>query len=148
MFGGGFGAFRSHDKHCFDEEKTTYKGLIEVAAIRSRELALRRRRQFLREISGNGTDFDYPYKMGAEKIKTVIAWSRIFDGVELLCAMNTDTDAAGEAWVTVDSDINEEGDSKTCIFPAGGQAIKVEKRSDGRAVAKLTIGLAGFVIYK
>lgn len=148
MFGGGFGAFRSHDKHCFDEEKTTYKGLTEVAAIRSRELALRRGRQFLLEISGNGTDFDYPYKMGAEKIKTVIAWSRIFDGVELLCAMNTDTDAAGEAWVTVYSDINEEGDSKTCIFPAGGQEIKVEKRSDGRAVAKLTIGLAGFVIYK
>jgi len=148
MFGGGFGAFRSHNRHCFDESKVMYKGLAEIAAIRTKELALRRGRQFLREISGNGTDFGFPYKMGADKIKTVIAWSRIFDGVELLCAMNTDTDTAGEAWVTVDSGINQEGDTKSCIFPRGGQAIKVEKRSDGRAVVKLIVEPAGFVIYK
>jgi hypothetical protein len=148
MFGGGFGAFRSHNRHCFDESKAVYKGLAEIAAIRTKELALRRGRQFLREISGNGTDFGYPYKMGADKIKTIIAWSRIFDGVELLCAMNTDTDAAGEAWVTVDSDINQDGNGKICIFPAGGQTIKVEKRSNGRAVVKLMVEPAGFVIYK
>ena len=78
----------------------------------------------------------------------VIAWSRIFDGVELLCAINTDTGAAGEAWVTVDSDINEKGNTKACIIPVGGQTIKVEKRSDGRAVVKLRVEPAGFVIYK
>jgi glycosidase len=148
MFGGGFGAFRSHNRHCFDESKDSYKGLTEVAAIRRRELALRRGRQFLREISGNGTDFGFPYKVGADKIKTVIAWSRIFDGVELLCAMNTDTDAAREVWVTVDSEINEDGASKICIFPASGQVVKVKKRSNGRAVVKLEVEPAGFVIYK
>jgi len=146
MFGGGFGAFRSHNRHCFDESKQTYKSLGEVAAIRA--IALRRGRQFLREISGNGTDFGFPYKMGADKIKTVIAWSRIFDGVEVLCAMNTDTNAVGEVWVTVDSEINQGGNSKTCILPAGGPEIIVEKRNDGRAVVKLTVEPAGYVIYK
>jgi hypothetical protein len=122
--------------------------LSEVAAIRRKEIALRRGRQYLREISGNGTDFGFPYKMGADKIKTVIAWSRIFDGVEVLCAKNTDTDAVRVVWVTVDSEISQEGDSKTCISPADEQAITVEKRSDGRAVVKLTVEPAGFVIYK
>jgi hypothetical protein len=50
-----------------------YKGLAEVVAIRAEELVLRRGRQFFREISGNETDFGFPYKMGADKIKAVVA---------------------------------------------------------------------------
>jgi hypothetical protein len=104
--GVGLGPFRSHNRHFFDESKATYRGFSEVATIRRKEIALRRGRQFLREISGNGTDFGFPYKLGSDKTKTVIAWSRIIDGVEVLCAMNTDTDATGVAWVTVDSEIS------------------------------------------
>jgi hypothetical protein len=59
--------------------------------------------------------------------------------MELLPAMNTDTDATGEAWVTVDGDMNQGGDTKGYNFPASGQAVEVEKMSDGRAVVKLMV---------
>jgi hypothetical protein len=85
MFGGGFGAFRSHGKHFFDESKTIYTKVAKVVAIRNQELPLRRGRQYLREISADGVNFGLPTKLGSDKIKSIVAWSRIFDTVELPC---------------------------------------------------------------
>jgi hypothetical protein len=41
MFGGAFGAFRSRDRHCFDEQNRIYSELAKIAKIREREIALR-----------------------------------------------------------------------------------------------------------
>jgi glycosidase len=64
MFGGSFGAFRSHGRHFFDESAPVHGELSRVLAVRRAEPALRRGRQFLRQISGNGTDFGYPASSG------------------------------------------------------------------------------------
>jgi glycosidase len=148
MFGGGFGAFRSRGRHFFDEEKAVFKAHGEIAAIRQKEIALRRGRQYLRDISGDGTYFGYPVNEGGGKIRSLIAWSRIFDGVEILCAINTDADAEREAWVTVDDELHADGDNMDCLFPAGGKMVVIERSGDGRFVVNLKVGPAGFVIYK
>src|SRR5829696_4280207 len=50
MFGGAFGAFRSAGRHCFDETGDVYAEVAGVLAVRRQEVALRRGRQYLREI--------------------------------------------------------------------------------------------------
>jgi hypothetical protein len=57
MFGGEFGAFGSRQRHCSDETAPAYGALAKVIALRKQRLALRRGRQYLRPISGNGIDF-------------------------------------------------------------------------------------------
>ena len=53
MFGGPFGAFRSHGRHFFLEDETVYRELGKIHRLRREQLPLRRGRQFLRQISGN-----------------------------------------------------------------------------------------------
>ena len=60
-----------------------------IIAIRSSRIALRRRRQYLLEISGNGIDFGLPQMIGGQ-IRSIVPWSRIMDQSEILCAINTD----------------------------------------------------------
>src|SRR5919197_1326029 len=60
MFGGTFGAFRSCDRHFFDEDTPVYRELANILAIRQDKMTLRRGRQYLREISGDGQHFGLP----------------------------------------------------------------------------------------
>jgi hypothetical protein len=151
MFGGSFGAFRSKDVHFFDEDGEVYQNLAQVATIRKREIALRRGRQYLREISGapggeEGT-YGYPTVLGG-RMESVIAWSRVFDGVEVLCAISTDVSNAKSVWVTVDKDIHADGASLKCLYPVGhDDTLDIEWRGQ-RAVVKLTMAPAGFVVFK
>src|SRR5262249_26466614 len=78
MFGGEFGAFRSRGRHVFDENQRVYRELANVHELRRKQLALRRGRQFLRQISGNGVDFGFPQRLGG-RMRSIVAWSRIFD---------------------------------------------------------------------
>lgn len=151
MFGGESGPFRSHGKHCFDEGNFLYTEMSKIATIRRKELALRRGRQYLREISGDGVRFGLPNKSGTDKIRSVVAWSRILDVDELLCAINTNENASSSAWVTVDSGIHPDGSSFTrvYVYPASDDPktpLNVETR-EGRSVILLTVPAAGFVIY-
>jgi glycosidase len=45
MFGGEFGAFRSRDRHVFDEKQPVYRELAKIHDLRSKHLPLRRGRQ-------------------------------------------------------------------------------------------------------
>jgi glycosidase len=148
MFGGSFGAFRSRDRHFFDESAPVHRELSRVLAVRRAETALRRGRQFLRQISGNGVDFGYPASFGGAPILSVLAWSRILAEREVLCAMNTDPYQARTAWVTVDSSLHHAGDTLPCLYHSGPgphPALNVEARNG--AAAQLTIPPGGFVIY-
>ena len=86
-----FGAFRSCDRHCFDEDTPVYRAFAQILAIRQEKIALRRGRQYLREISGDGQHFGLPHMIGGE-IRSVVPWSRIFNDQEMLLAINTDPD--------------------------------------------------------
>ncbi len=147
MFGGAFGAFRSRGRHCFNEDSPVYRELAKVHEWRRRLLPLRRGRQFLRQISGDGVTFGDPQRVGG-RMRSIVAWSRIFNDVEVLCAINTDPDNAAAAWVTIDYDLHPVSSQLTYLYSSSaagtGQSLSVEARN-GRAVY-LRVPAAGFVI--
>jgi glycosidase len=151
MFGGKFGAFRSRDVHFFNDTTNVYVGIKEIARVRSQELALRHGRQYLREISGNGTDFGVPTKPANNRMLSIVPWSRIFSSTEILCAINTDSDNNIQVWVTVDRGLHRNGDRMRCLYSTAGTIAAgtlVVQDKNGRAVVQLTVPKGGFVIYK
>lgn len=148
MFGGAFGPFRSKNHHCFLENTEVYQQLSELAKVRENEVALRRGRQYLREISGNGMTFGYPQRLGEGRITSVIAWSRIFDGAEIVCAINTDVEVERSVWVTVDSVIHVDGSQLQKIFPRDSGEYLGVLMIPGRAVIRLRVPAGGFVMFK
>jgi len=150
MFGGPFGAFRSRDRHFFREDFSVYRELAKVLDLRRRHIALRRGRQYLREISGNGIDYGLPHMIGGE-IRSVVPWSRLFDTTEILCAINTDAGAPRAASVMIDRDLHADGSTLTCLYSTAGgeigQSLGVASLPDGTRVVRLTVPAAGFVMY-
>jgi glycosidase len=148
MFGGEFGAFRSRGRHFFDENQPVYRQISDVHKLRRQQLTLRRGRQFLRQISGDGVNFGFPQRMNGRML-TIVPWSRIFNDNELLCATNTDPDHDVTAFVTIDNDLHAAGDRLTCLYSTRfgqiGQTVAVEPRN-GKAVS-LTVPPAGFAVY-
>lgn len=148
MFGGAFGPFRSRHRHAFDESASTYQELAKVLKLRAGSLALRRGRQYLREISGDGASFGLPDFAGRDPIRSVIAWSRIFDDGETVVALNTDTDVARTAWVTVDAGLQATRNSFTYRYSTEAGQIGTAARvgsHNGRAV-EVTVPAAGFIV--
>lgn len=149
MFGGPFGAFRSRGVHFFDEESPVYREFAKILAIRRERIPLRRGRQYLREISGDGISFGLPFVIGAE-IRSVVAWSRIFDTEEMVLAINTDAEHPRTARVVVDGNLNAAGDRLACLYstdPAQMRRKAVVQRIGGSITAvELTVPAAGFVI--
>ncbi len=149
MFGGPFGAFRSKGRHFFDVSSEVYKAVTALTDIRRNNITLRRGRQYLREISGDGTNFGLPsFVGGATRISSIIAWSRLLDDEEYVMAINTDTSNDLEVWVTVDNTLHGTGDQYTCLYPGNPllpEAV-VEDRN-GKAMF-IRVDKAGFVVYK
>ena len=148
MFGGTFGAFRSKDRHFFNESGFVYQEMSKIHKLRAERLPLRRGRQFLRQISGDGQHFGFPERIGG-KMRSIVAWSRIFNDDELLCAINTDPDQETGAFVTIDNDLHASGSVLTCVYSSKaseiGQKLTVESKN-GKAVF-LKVPVAGFVVY-
>jgi glycosidase len=151
MFGGDFGAFRSKDRHFFNEGSRVYRELAKILEIRRKRPALRRGRQYLRQISGpeDGQNFGYPQLLGGQ-MRSVVPWSRMFDEKEILLAINTDYYQPRTAWVTIDDRLHRVGEKLQCIYSTDPQQIDqlvtIEGRN-GKAVL-LTVSPAGFVIFE
>ncbi|EXJ82609.1 hypothetical protein A1O3_06422 [Capronia epimyces CBS 606.96] len=151
MFGGAFGAFRSKRRHFFDEDNPVWKTVAGLAEVRSQEMALRRGRQYLREISGDGVHFGLPSIVGSPPIRSVIAWSRLFAGEEVLCAIATDPNSQVSAWVTVDSDVHPPGSTIVLLYSSIAdkvpKSVKVQD-TNGRSIVQVTVPPGGVVLYK
>ncbi|EXJ90857.1 hypothetical protein A1O1_03962 [Capronia coronata CBS 617.96] len=151
MFGGVFGAFRSKDRHFFDEENHVWEAISGLAEIRGKEMALRRGRQYLRDISGDGVHFGLPGNIGQSPMRSVIAWSRLFAGEEVLCAITTDPSKALSVWVTVDSEVHGPGSTMSLVHSTSTdkvpESLIVEGRN-GRSVVQITVPSGGVVVYK
>jgi hypothetical protein len=151
MFGGGFGAFRSKDRHFFNELSYAYVEFAKVCQLRQQEVTLRRGRQYLREISSDESGWGLPEIVG-DQMKSIVPWSRILSSVEILCAINTDTQNETTAWVTVDHWLKPSGSTFTLLYSsvqsAGLQQTLTVSNDSGRSVTKLTVPPAGFVMYK
>ncbi len=149
MFGGGYGALESSGYHFFNESSNVYVEFAKILEIRKAELALRRGRQYLREISGDGINFGFPEMLETE-IRSVVPWSRILDREEIVIAINTDYHAALTAWVTVDEDLHYSGRTFSCLYSTEsnriGSRVPVAPLN-GKAI-EITVPAAGCVIYK
>jgi hypothetical protein len=151
MFGGAFGPFRSRDRHVFDETGDGYRALADLLALRRSEPALRRGRQYLRPVSGDGIHFGLPTGFGG-KVRGIVGWSRILAGREVLCVINTDIVDAHSAWVTIDSLLHTAGGGLRLLAeaaPAPGAppppTAPVEARNGMAARIELPPG--GFAAY-
>jgi glycosidase len=152
MFGGPFGAFRSKERHFFDESSDHLRELAEILKLRKDRLVLCRGRQYLREISGDGVNFGVPRVMGARML-SVVAWSRIFDRTEMVLAVNTDPDNARKAWVLVDAGLHPAGSTLKCVYSTrhadeGALVLTVQRKGAESDVAaiELEVPAAGFVV--
>jgi glycosidase len=150
MFGGDFGAFRSRGRHFFNEESAAYQEFAKILAIRKEKLALRRGRQYLREISGDGEHFGLPHLMNGQ-MRAMVPWSRLFNDQEMLMAINIDPDVPQTAWVVVDYDLHQDNDPLKCLYSSEAaqiwQPAKIQIRGAVKAVS-LTVPDGGFVIYE
>ena len=149
MFGGEFGAFESRGRHFFNEEGYVYQELSKILQIRREKIPLRRGRQYLRPISGDGIHFGLPVMMGHE-IRSIVPWSRIFNDREMLLAVNTDIHRPLSAWVTIDNTLNQEGEHLKCLYSSDesqvNSTVMIESRN-GKSVF-LSLPAAGFVIFE
>ena len=151
MFGGPFGAFRSTGRHFFDEDSDLFRELAAILRLRASKLALRRGRQYLREISGDGIAFGEP-KIMQGPMRSIVAWSRILDRTEMLLAVNTDAKDARRAWVVVDSALHPEGTVLRCVYSTRhsdeGQPLEVRMKGAGGDITaiELEVPPAGFVV--
>ncbi len=124
--------------------------MSKILALRKQKIALRRGRQYLREISGDGLNFGLPHLIGGRML-AVVPWTRSFDDQYLLLAINTDPNAARQAWVSLDPDEYPAGALLTCLYSSDpvqvGQALSVQASGD-RSQVSLAVPAAGFVIFE
>lgn len=97
----GFGPFGTSGHHVFDTANPTFRRVADLLSVRAKQQALRRGRQYLREIRVDPTrGFGVPAAGG------LCAWSRILGTTEVLCVANLDPGQARGADVTVDATLN------------------------------------------
>jgi len=153
MFGGRFGGMCSQGRHFFNEEGNLYQALAALMDLRKKLLPLRRGRQALHHISGDGVNFGLPQRLG-ERMRSLVSWSRLFVDQEVLIALNTDEAQPVTAYSTVAPTFRVEGDEfqlifwhcpKSCSPPPS--SLTVERRRGPLAV-QMTLPPAGFAIYQ
>lgn len=151
MFGKRFGAFRTQNRHFFDEKNKIYRELSLILEIRKNHIALKHGRQFLREISKNDDDFHYPKKIGNERISSVVSWSKIFNDEEFVLAINTNVNENQEVYVKIDPNINNIGEAYEYIYSDNktliGKSILVELVNNIKCL-KINVNNSGRVLLK
>lgn len=78
----GFGPFGTSGKHVFDSANPTYQRVAAMLRVRAQQVALRRGRQYLRDIRVTAGSFESPAAGG------LIAWSRVLANTEIVCVAN------------------------------------------------------------
>jgi glycosidase len=153
MFGGKFGGLCTQGRHFFNEQDDLYRALASLTALRKELLTLRRGSQVLHRISGDGVSFGHPRRIGGERMRSLVCWSRLFLDEESLVVFNTDEANALAAWSTVAPMLRVDGDQFHLIFwhapkphAAPAATLTVEERA-GSPTVRLELPPAGFAIY-
>jgi glycosidase len=153
MFGGRFGGRCTQGRHFFNEDGDLYRSLAALIDLRKKLLPLRRGRQSLHHISGDGVTFGLPHRLG-DRMRSLVCWSRLFTDQEVLVAVNTDEAQSVTAWSTVAPTFRVEGDQFHLIFwysPKGGSpppSLLTVERKNGPLAVRMTLPPAGFAIYQ
>lgn len=153
MFGGRFGGLCTQGRHFFNEDAHLYRALASLAALRKQLITLRRGSQVPHRVSGDGVNFGLPRRIGGDRMRSLVCWSRLFLDQETIVVFNTDETAAVAAWCTVTPMLRVDGDQFRLIFwhaPTPGAApatrLTVEQRV-GLPVVRIELPPAGFAMY-
>jgi glycosidase len=153
MFGGRFGGLCTQGRHFFNEDADLYQALAGLIDLRKKLLPLRRGRQALHRISGDGVTFAPPHLLG-DRMRSLVTWSRLFIDQEVLVAVNTDEARPVTAFSTVAPTFCSEGNEFHLLFWYAPRSVSpppaslaVERRS-GRLAVRLTLPPAGFAVYR
>ncbi len=153
MFGGRFGGLGTQGRHFFNEESHLYRALASLTELRKKLPTLRRGSQVLHRISGDGVNFGHPHRIGCERMRSLVCWSRLFLDQETLVVFNTDESNSQTAWSTVAPMLRVDGDQFRLIFwhahkPAAPPTtiLTVEQRS-GLPTVRIQLPPAGFAVY-
>jgi hypothetical protein len=153
MFGGRFGGLCTQGRHFFNEQRDLYRALASLTALRKQLLTLRRGSQVLHRVSGDGVNFSHPHRIGGERMRSLVCWSRLFLDQETLVVFNTDESNAVTAWSTVAPMLRVDGDQFHLIFshsptpaPPPAATLTVEQRA-GLPTVRIQLPPAGFAIY-
>jgi glycosidase len=153
MFGGRFGSFCTQGRHFFNEDGDLYRALAALIDLRKKLLPLRRGRQVLHHISGDGVTFGLPHRLG-ERMRSLVSWSRLFVDQEVLVALNTDETQPVTDWSTVAPTFRIEGDQFHLIYwyapkldSPPPSSLTVE-RANGPLAVRMTLPPSGFAIYQ
>jgi glycosidase len=153
MFGGNFGGKCTRGHHFFDENGALYEVLAKLVNLRKQLLSVRRGRQMLHQISGDGVNFGLPHMIG-DRMLSIVAWSRIFVDQEVLVAFSTNRDQPLSAYSTVASRFRSEREQLKLIFWHAPRAVTpppsevIVEDKGGVLAVHLTLPPAGFVIYE
>jgi glycosidase len=153
MFGGRFGGLGTQGRHFFNEDGGLYRALAALIDLRKKLLPLRRGRQALHQISGDGVNFGLPRRLGG-RMRSVVCWSRLFIDEEVLVAINTDEAEPHTVYSAVAPTFRGEGDRFHLVFwhaprPAAEPPGElVVERKAGRLAVRLTLPPAGFAVYQ
>jgi glycosidase len=153
MFGGRFGGLCTQGRHFFNEDGDLYRALAALIDLRKKLLPLRQGRQALHHISGDGVSFGLPHRLG-DRMRSLVAWSRLFVDQEVLVAVNTDETQPVSAFATVAPPFRVEGDQFHLIFwyapkhAAPPPSSLTVERSNGPLAVRMTLPAAGFAIYQ
>ena len=151
MFGGPFGSLQSQGRHFFNEEHEVYRFVSDLCAFRRREIALRRGRQYLRQLSATGNDGEFFFPQPVEgELRWVVAWSRIFAESECLCAINTSLEHDLSVWAVVDRKLHPAGSVMSCRFSTSEPQVGLETAVGPACGAsiRITVPAGGFVVYR
>ncbi|MDZ7672543.1 MAG: alpha-amylase family glycosyl hydrolase [Halanaerobiales bacterium] len=152
MFGGKFGAFRTQNKHFFNQNSDIYQKAKEILNLRKENTALRHGRQYLRSITySKDSDFFIPNKSGEERITDIIGWSRVLSDEEFILAINNDLENKKEVYIKVDPYLNNPDDIFKCIYSSSEEQIKEEVKVvdvKGNLAIKINVENKGRVVYK
>lgn len=141
----GFGPFGSAGQHCFDPQHPAFVRIAALLALRRDFPVLRYGRQYLRTISL----FERPFDLSAPG--EIVAWSRVLDDEEALCAINSHGVEARGADVLVDATLNSQRSAFTIVAnsaqaasPASyagthpvGSRMEVLRKADGSAYVQI-----------
>jgi glycosidase len=154
MFGGRFGSLCTQGRHFFNEDGNLYRALAALIDLRKKLLPLRRGRQALPQISGDGATFGVPQRLG-DRMRSLVSWSRLFIDQEVLLAFNTDEARPVTAYSTVAPTFGRvEGDQFQLIFGYAPKPVApppsslTVERTSGLLAVRMTLPPASFVIYQ
>jgi glycosidase len=153
MFGGRFGGLCTQGRHFFNEQGDLYRAIASLTELRRQLITLRRGSQVLHRVSGDGVTFGHPRRIGGERMRSLVCWSRLFLDQETLVVFNTDESNSVAVWSTVAPMLRVDGDQFRLIFSYAPKAteppattLTVEQRA-GLPAVRIQLPPAGLAIY-